>query len=64
MLTEFKPTGKNRWAIRVKGSKKGRIEKRRGSFVAVITRYEGLPLLESACAFLQTLNSGRSGLVR
>jgi len=60
MLTHFKPSGFNRWDIRVDGSKRGRIEieKRgaRGLFVAVLTRQVPNAAKDGICAFVGALN--------
>lgn len=60
MLTQLKPSGTNRWDIKVQGSKRGRveIEKRgaRGLFVATLTRHVPNAVLDGVCAFVGALN--------
>jgi hypothetical protein len=57
MLINYKPTGQNKWDVRVNGSKKGRIEKRRGSFVALLTRHVSLEVLDSVTSFVAERNA-------
>jgi hypothetical protein len=59
MFIHFKSADKNRWDIRIDGGKKGRIEKRRGSFVAILTRPVDLAGLEGVCIFVAEKNSQR-----
>ncbi len=59
MLTHFKTTGRNKWDIVVDGSKKGRIEKRRGRFTAILTRYTLNATTDGICFFVADLNSGK-----
>jgi len=60
-LTKYTPNGRNKWDIlrweNARWSKKGRIERRRGKFVAIITRDISLMLLDGACAFVADLNA-------
>jgi hypothetical protein len=56
MLTHFIPTGRNRWDLKVDGAKKGRIEKQRGSFVAILTRDVSNAGKDGICFFLAELN--------
>jgi hypothetical protein len=59
LLTNYKPSGKDKWDIRVDGHKKGFIRKERGRFVARITRYVGWNFwdhLDGICFFVSELN--------
>jgi len=38
MLISFEPTAKDAWDIRIEGEKVGHVSKKRGTFVAAITR--------------------------
>jgi hypothetical protein len=55
-VIHYIPTGKNRWDIRFDGGKKGRIQKERGRFVAVLTRSVPNIVKDGVCAWLETLN--------
>lgn len=58
-LTNFKPTGKNKWDIRIDGGKKGQVRKERGKFIAKLTRHVPLPALDGICFFVSELNAQR-----
>lgn len=56
LVIRFIPTGKNRWDIKVNGSKRGRLEKRRGAMVTVLTRPVPVAVLDGVSAFVGALN--------
>ena len=59
MLTQFVMTGKNTWSIRVNGHTHGRIEKRRGKFIARVRRFDHVAELDAVCFFVAELNAQR-----
>jgi len=59
MVIQYDPTGKGTWDIRIGGEKVGHISKKRGAFVATITRSihpDGLDAICGPGGFVAELN--------